>query len=126
MRAITDEDRRQFVGLDDHQIASILAHEPELDAEQEQSTDDQLIDYNARILRTFGYQGLCDYLDVRTGTHEMAPQDFDDLLNAVEKMRYSELASLMSAIIAAPDAMSSESQQNKQATIKQILKPLEG
>lgn len=126
MRAITDEDRRQFVGLNDHQIASILAHEPELDAEQEQSTDDQLIAYNARILRTFGYQGLCDYLDARTGTHEMAPQDFDDLLNAVEKMRYSELASLMSAIIAAPDAMSSESQQNKQATIKQILKPLEG
>lgn len=126
MRSITDADRRQFVGLDDHQIASILAHEPELDAEQEQSTDDQLIAYNARILRTFGYQGLCDYLDARTGTHEMAPQDFDDLLNAVEKMRYSELASLMSAIIAAPDAMSSESQQNKQATIKQILKPLEG
>lgn len=126
MRAITDEDRRQFVGLDDHQIASILAHEPELDAEQEQSTDDQLIDYNARILRTFGYKGLCDYLDARTGTHELAANDFDDLLNAVEKMRYSELASLMSAIIAAPDATSSESQQNKQATIKQILKPLEG
>ncbi|QHJ78771.1 MAG: hypothetical protein [Caudoviricetes sp.] len=125
MRAITDDDRRRFVGLDDHQIASILAHEPELDAEREQSTDDQLIEYNARILRTFGYQGLCDYLDARTGTHELAPQDYDDLLNAVEKTRYSELASLMTTVLAAPDPMSSESQQNKQATINKILKPLE-
>lgn len=122
---ITQEDRERFTGLTDRQIAAILSHEPELDQEQEQDRDDQLVSYNARILRTFGYRGLCDYLDATTGTHAMTGKDYDDLLNEVEKMRYAELASLLSTVLAAPDPMSSESQRNKQETIQKILKPLE-
>lgn len=118
---ITQEDRERFVGLTDRQIAAILSHEPELDQEQ----DDQLVYYNARILRTFGYRGLCDYLDATAGTHVMTGKDYDDLLNEVEKMRYAELASLLSTVLAAPDPMSSESQRNKQETIQKIMKPLE-
>ena len=122
---ITNDDRERFAGLSDRQIASILSHEPELDHKHEQDQDDQLVSYHARMLRVFGYQGLCDYLDAATGTHAMARKDYDDLLKAVEKLRYAELASLLSTILAAPDALSADSQQNKQDTIQKILKPLE-
>lgn len=125
MRKITDADRQLFTGLTDRQIAAILAQGPQLEQDKAQEQDDQLIAYNARILRVFGYEGLCDYLDTTTGTHKLAAKDFDDLLNAVEKMRYAEFASLLSTIIAAPDALSSQSQRSKKDTIDKIMEPLE-
>ena len=125
MRKITDADRQLFTGLSDRQIAAILAQEPRLEQDQEQEQDEQLIAYNARILRVFGYKGLCDYLDTTTGTHKLTAKDYDDLLNAAEKMRYSEFASLLSTIIAAPDALSSQSQRSKRETIDKIMEPLE-
>lgn len=125
MRPITDDDRRRFPGLSDHQIASIISHDDELDQDREQEQDNRLIAYNARILRVFGYKGLCDYLDTTTGTHKLNAKDYDDLLNAAEKMRYAEFASLLSTIIAAPDALSSQSQRSKKNTIDKIMEPLE-
>lgn len=125
MRQITDADRQLFTGLSDRQIAAILAQEPQLEQDKAQEQDDQLIAYNARILRVFGYEGLCDYLDTTTGTHKLAAKDYDDLLNAAEKMRYAEFASLLSTIIAAPDALSSQSQRSKKDTIDKIMEPLE-
>ena len=125
MRKITDADRQLFTGLSDRQIAAILAQEPQLEQDKAQEQDDQLIAYNARILRVFGYEGLCDYLDTTTGTHKLAAKDYDDLLNAAEKMRYAEFASLLSTIIAAPDALSSQSQRSKKDTIDKIMEPLE-
>lgn len=123
--SISAEDRRQFPGLSEREIAAIHAHDDELDQDADQSFDDQLLEQMARVLRVYGYQGLLDYMDKSFGSHELAETDYLDILGYVEKLKYAETATLLSTILSATESSSSANLEAKNKQIQRIIEPLE-
>lgn len=121
MREVNDGDRATFPGLSDEQIAAIIAHDDELEADHYYD----LTDYLARMVDVYGWDGCKEYVRLKYPGSRLTADDMEELLSRVEYLRASRLAALRITILQACDPQSDESARSRESMVKDIINSLE-